>query len=227
MPLTLHGYWRSAAAWRVRIALALKGVAYAQVAQDLRTDAHKDPTFLALNPQGLVPALDIGDAVLTQSLAILEWLEERFPEPPLLPTGLTARAQVRAVAAVIACDIHPLNNLRVLQSLRSYFRADAPQVNDWIARWITSGFTAVEAMIARHGGTFVFGNDPTIADCCLIPQVYSARRFGADPGAFPRICAVDAYCAGLPAFLQAQADSQPDANPGAAGRAGTLPSATR
>jgi maleylpyruvate isomerase len=212
MPMTLHGYWRSGAAWRVRIALALKGVAYVQVTHDLRTGGQKDPGFLTLNPQGLVPALDIGEAVLVQSLAILEWLDERYPEPSLLPTGLTARAQVRAMAAAIACDIHPLNNQRVLQSLRSDFKADADQVDEWIARWIMAGFTAVEAMITRHGGMFAFGDTPTIADCCLIPQVYSARRFGVDLGAFSRIRGVEAQCAGLPAFVQAQADGQPDAD---------------
>jgi maleylpyruvate isomerase len=212
MPLTLHGYWRSGAAWRVRIALALKGVGYAQVTHDLRTGAQKDPGFLTRSPQGLVPALDIGEAVLIQSLAILEWLDERYPEPSLLPTGLTARAQVRAMAAAIACDIHPLNNLRVLQSLRSDFKADANQVNEWIARWVMPGFTALEAMITRHGGTFAFGDTPTIADCCLIPQVYSARRFGVDLGAFSRIRGVDTHCAGLAAFFQAQADGQPDAD---------------
>lgn len=231
MPLTLHGYWRSGAAWRVRIALALKGVAYAQVTHDLRTGAQKDPGFLALNPQGLVPALDIGEAVLIQSLAILEWLDERYPEPSLLPAGLNERAQVRAMAAAIACDIHPLNNLRVLQSLRSDFKADADQVNEWIARWIVAGFTALEAMITRHGGMFAVGDAPTIADCCLIPQVYSARRFGVDLGAFSRIRAVDAHCAGLAAFVQAQADGQPDADqksiiPGPVDLAGTLPLST-
>ena len=210
--LTLHSYWRSSAAWRVRIALNLKGVPHIQATHDLRTGATQSRSYLALNPQGLVPSLDTGTEILTQSLAILEWLDERFPEPNLLPTGLGARAQVRAMAALIACDIHPLNNLRVLNRLRGDWNASEMQIESWIGHWISEGFAALEAMIARHGGAFAHGDALTMADCCLVPQVYSARRFGVDLTAYPRILAVDARCARLSAFQHAEAGHQPDAD---------------
>ena len=145
---TLHGYWRSTASYRVRIALNLKGLSYHQTTHDLRAGAQSKPDYLALAPQGLVPALDIGDAVLTQSGAILEWLEEVCPNPPLLPAGAYSRAIVRAMAGLIACDIHPLNNLRVLNALRGGFAATQEQIDSWIARWIIQGFTVLEIMIS-------------------------------------------------------------------------------
>lgn len=212
MSLTLHTYWRSGAAWRVRIALALKGLAHEQVAHDLRTGEQWQGDYRALNPQGLVPALDIGSAVLTQSLAIIEWLEETFPTPALLPADALGRARVRAMAQVIACDIHPLNNLRVLQSLRGDLAADEVAVSAWIARWIGAGFAALETMLAEHGGTFSFGDAPGLVECCLVPQVYSARRFDVDLTPYPHILDIDARCAELAAFRQAAPDSQPDAD---------------
>lgn len=212
MSLTLHGYWRSGAAWRVRIALALKGLAYEQVPHDLRTGAQGHADYRALNPQGLVPALDIGGAVLMQSLAMIEWLEETFPTPALLPDDALGRARVRAMAQVIACDIHPLNNLRVLQSLRADLDADKAAVAAWIARWIGAGFAALEGLIGQHGGDFAHGDAPGLVECCLVPQVYSARRFGVDLTAYPRIVGIDARCAALPAFRQAAPERQPDAD---------------
>lgn len=212
MRLTLHGYWRSGAAWRVRIGLALKRLDYASVPHDLRLGEQAAPAYRALNPQALVPALDTGAGVLTQSLAILEWLDEVCPEPPLLPRDALPRAQVRGMALTIASDIHPLHNLRVLQALRGDLGADEPQVQAWIARWIGQGLAALEAQVARHGGAFAFGDTPTIADCCLVPQVYSARRFGVDLSAVPRLVAIDARCAELPAFYEAHPDRQDDAS---------------
>ena len=210
--MILHGYWRSGTSYRTRIALNLKGLAYEQAGIDLRTGAQKSDAFLALNPQGLVPALEADGAVLTQSPAILEWLEETQPEPPLLPTSAVARAQVRAMAALVACDIHPLNNLRVLKALREAFDADQDAVDAWAGRWITAGFEALEALIERHGDGWCFGAAPTLADCCLIPQVYSARRFNTPLDAFPRILAIEEKAAGHPAFMAAHPDRQPDAN---------------
>ena len=210
--MILHSYWRSGTSYRTRIALNLKGLAYEQAGIDLRTGAQKSDAFLALNPQGLVPALEADGAVLTQSPAILEWLEETHPEPPLLPTSAVARAQVRAMAALVACDIHPLNNLRVLKALREAFDADQDAVDAWAGRWITAGFEALEALIERHGDGWCFGAAPTLADCCLIPQVYSARRFNTPLDAFPRILAIEEKAAGHPAFMAAHPDRQPDAN---------------
>lgn len=212
MSLTLHGYWRSGAAWRVRIALALKGLAYDAVPHDLRAGEQGHAEYLSLNPQGLVPALDIGGAVLTQSLAVIEWLEESFPTPALLPGDALGRARVRAMAQVIACDIHPLNNLRVLQSLRHDLGADQAAVSAWIARWIGAGFAALEGMIGAQDGDFAYGDTPGLVECCLVPQVGSARRYGVDLTAYPRIVAIDARCAALPAFRQAVPETQPDAD---------------
>lgn len=210
--MILHGYWRSGAAWRTRIALALKGLDYAQQGVDLRTGAQRSPAFVALNPQGMVPALEVDGAVLIQSPAILEWLEEAHPTPALLPPDLLDRARVRAMAAVIGCDIHPLNNLRVGKALRETFNADQAAVDAWAARWITPGFTALEALVAQQGRGWCFGDVPTLADCYLIPQIYSARRFNVPLEAFPRLLAVDAAAAAHPAFAAAHPDRQPDAD---------------
>lgn len=209
--MILHGYWRSTAAYRVRIALASKGVAYEQVTHDLRTGAQGSTDYRAINPQALVPAIETDGDVLTQSPAIIEWLEERYPSPALLPAGLTDRAIVRAMAATIACDIHPINNLRVLQVLRSEFGADEAAVNAWIARWIGDGFAALEVLIEHHGRGFAFGDTPTVADCCLVPQVYSAERFGVDLTPYPRLMAAAEMARALPAFQVAHPDRQPDA----------------
>jgi len=212
MPLTLHGYWRSGAAYRTRIALNLKGLAYEQRGIDLRTGAQRSDDFLRLNPQGMVPALEADGVVLTQSPAILEWLEETHPEPPLLPSGANDRAQVRAMAALIGCDIHPLNNLRVGKALREGFGADQAAVDAWAARWITSGFMALEALVTRHGAGWSFGDRPTLADCYLVPQLYSARRFNVPLEAFPRLLAVEATANAHPAVAAAHPDGQPDAD---------------
>lgn len=211
--MILHGYWRSGTSYRTRIALNLKGLDYEQAGVDLRLGAQKTETFLTLNPQGLVPALETDGAVLTQSPAILEWLEEAYPDPPLLPTDAVARARVRAMAALIACDIHPLNNLRVLKALRETFGADQAATDAWAGRWITAGFAALETMIAQHGDGWCFGKTPTLADCCLVPQIYSARRFNAVLDGFPRISAIEKRAAGHPAFQAAHPDRQPDADP--------------
>ena len=210
--MTLHGYWRSGAAWRTRIALALKGLEYDQRGVDLRTGAQRSDAFVALNPQGMVPALEVDGAVLTQSPAILEWLEETHPLPPLLPADPVARAQVRAMAALIGCDIHPLNNLRVGKALRESFGADQAAVDAWAERWIAPGFAALEALVVRHGAGWCFGDVPTLADCYLIPQIYSARRFNVPLDAFPRLLAVDSAAAAHPAFAAAHPDRQPDAD---------------
>ncbi|HZV85851.1 MAG TPA: maleylacetoacetate isomerase [Brevundimonas sp.] len=210
--MILHGYWRSGAAWRTRIALELKGVTYAQAGVDLRTGAQRSDAFMALNPQGMVPALEVDGAVLTQSPAILEWLEETRPTPPLLPSEPLARAQVRAMAALIGCDIHPLNNLRVGKALRETFSADQAAVDAWAARWIAPGFAALEALTARHGDGWCHGAAPTLADCYLIPQVYSARRFNVPLDPFPTLLSIDRNAAEHPAFAAAHPDRQPDAD---------------
>jgi len=208
--MILHGYWRSGAAYRVRIALALKGVAYAQVNHDLRTGGQADPAYAALNPQRLVPALEVDGLVLTQSVAILEWLDERFPDPPLLPGDADDRAIVRAMVATLATDVHPLHNLRTLKALRQDFGASETQVNAWMARWMTDGFAAIETLIARHGGAFAYGDTPTLADCVTVPALYSAARFGVDTAPYPRLVATGARTAAL--AEAAHPGRQPDAD---------------
>ena len=210
--MMLHGYWRSGAAYRLRIALNLKGLSYGQVTHDLRRADHKTAAYLHLHPQGLVPALETGDGVLIQSPAILEWLDERFPEPTLLPDIPAKRAVVRAMAGTVSCDIHPLNNLRVLTSLREELNADEAQVLAWISRWITCGFEALEQLIGRFGGNFAFGDAPGLADINLIPQVHSAERFKVDLSAFPHILRVIDRARALPAFARAAPEMQPDAD---------------
>lgn len=210
--LTLHGYWRSSAAYRVRIALNLKGLAYRQVTHDLRTGRQRAPDYVAIAPHGLVPALEHDGGVLIESPAILEWLETRFPSPALLPSDPDAAATVRAMAALIGCDIHPLNNLRVLDALRRDFGADQAQVGAWIARWIGDGFAALETLIARHGGAHAFGDSPTLADCYLVPQVYGAERFAVDLAPYPRLLAAVAAARALPAVEAAHPARQPDAD---------------
>jgi maleylacetoacetate isomerase len=210
--MILHGYWRSGTSYRTRIALNLKGVEYRQAALDLRTGAQKSEAYLRLNPQGLVPALETDDGlVLTQSPAILEWLEETRPEPPLLPRDAAGRAQVRAMAAVIGCDIHPLNNLRVLKAVRG-LGADQAGVDAWAGQWIIDGFTALGALVVRYGEGWCFGGTPTLADCYLMPQLYSARRFNVDLAAFPRLLEIEARAEVHPAFIAALPENQPDAD---------------
>lgn len=206
----LHGYWRSSAAYRVRIALALKGVAFDHVTHDLRRGEQRD--LGTLNPQPLVPALETGDGVLTQSPAILEWIEESWPTPALLPATPRERAIVRAMAAIVACDIHPINNLRILNALRTDLSADEATVQRWIARWIADGFVALEVLIARHGRGFAFGDMPTLADCHLVPQVYGAERFAVDLAPYPALMAAAENARALPAFAAAHPAVQPDAD---------------
>lgn len=209
--IVLHGYWRSSAAYRVRIALALKGVAFEQVTRNLVKGEQRDPAYLHLAPHGLVPALEADGTVVIESPAILEWIEARWPTPPLLPGDPDSAAVVRAMSAVIACDIHPINNLRVLNELRSAFGATDDQVKAWVGRWISAGFEALETLIARHGGNYAFGDSVTLADCYLVPQVYNARRFRVDLTPFPHLEAAADAASGLPAFLSAHPDNQPDA----------------
>ena len=211
--MILHNYWRSGTSYRTRIALNLKGVAYEQRAYDLRAGAQNEVGYKALNPQMLVPTLDVDGTLLTQSPAILEWLEERFPEPPLLPKGVNERATVRAMAALIGCDIHPLGNLRVLGQLRTEFGADSAAVKQWAARWIGDGFAALETLIAHHGGRFAYGDTPTLVDCYLVPQLYSAERFSVDVAPYPRLLAAANAARALPEVEAAHPDRQPDADP--------------
>jgi len=217
MTLRLHTYWRSSAAYRVRIVLALKGLDYESVPRHLLRDGgeQRRPDYLALNPQGLVPALEHDGHVLTQSLAICEYLDERFPEPPLLPAGLHERATVRAMALAVACDIHPLNNLRVQQYLRDGLGQDEAAVSGWVQHWISEGFGALETLIGRHSsdGRHCFGGSVTLADACLVPQVYNARRAGLDLAPWPRLAAVATRLESLPEFAAARPEAQPDAPP--------------
>jgi maleylpyruvate isomerase len=211
--MKLYNFFRSGTSHRLRIALNLKGLPVDYVAVDLRTEQHLQPEFKALNPQGLVPALVDGERVMIQSPAIIEWLEERHPNPALLPTGPEQRAHVRALAAIVGCDIHPLNNRRVLEHLRHQLKADEDTINAWCAIWIAAGFDALEALLAADSsrGSFCFGSQPGLADVYLVPQVESARRFKVDMARWPLIAAVDAACMQLPAFQQAAPMQQPDA----------------
>ena len=214
MALTLHSYWRATAPYRVRIGLALKGLAYDYVAVNLLDGSQRADPYAATNPQHLVPALATGDGVLTQSLAILEWLDETHPHPPLLPAEPRERAVVRAMAEIVACDIHPLNNLRVLQALAGLGHPiGGPEQQAWGAKWITDGFAALEPMVARHGRGFAFGEAPTIADCCLIPQIWSSNRFDVDLAPYPALRAVYERAGEHAAFQAAHPERQPDAAP--------------
>ncbi len=211
MTLRLHTFWRSSAAWRVRTALALKGLDWEAASHDLRTGGQSAPDYVALNPQGLVPALEADGAVLTQSLAICEYLEERWPQPPLLPTDLLERARVRAFALAVACDIHPLQNLRVLHMLRAR-GLDQAAVDGWAREVIETGLAACSALIADRTGPFCFGAAVTLADVVLIPQMANARRFGARTD-FSRLEEIEAAALAQPAFAAARPDLQADADP--------------
>ena len=206
----LHSAWRASAPYRVRIALNLKGIAYDYAPVNLLEGEQREAAYQAVNPQRLVPALEVRGHVLIQSLAILEWLEETHPQPPLLPADPFDRATVRAMAGIIACDIHPLNNLRILKALAAMGQDEAAR-NEWVARWIGEGFDALEPLVARHGQGWAFGAEPSIADCCLVPQVYNARRFGVDLGAWPAISSVADGAEAHPAFAAAHPNRQPDA----------------
>jgi len=209
--MKLHGYFRSSAAYRVRIALNLKGLGAEHLPHHLRKGEQCAPAYLAINPQGLVPALenDAG-AVLTQSVAIIEWLDETHPNPPLLPKDILQRAKVRAFALAIACDTHPVQNLKVLARLRELGLAEE-KVQDWAA-WVNrEGLAACETLISAEPGPFCFGDAPTLADLCLVPQLANARRFGVDVSAYPRLLKAEAAAKTLPAFVNAAPENQPDA----------------
>jgi maleylpyruvate isomerase len=213
MMMKLYNFFRSGTSHRLRIALNLKGLAYEYVPVDLRSEQHLGAEYKALNPQGLVPALVDGDRVLIQSPAIIEWLEERYPSPALLPADAEGRARVRALAAIVGCDVHPVNNRRILEALRDDFGADEASVNRWCSKWIGAGFDALEALLAAdpHRRNFCFGHTPTLADVYLVPQIESARRFKVDLTRWPRLLEVDAACNRLEAFQKAAPAAQPDA----------------
>ena len=212
--MKLYDYFRSSAAYRVRIALNLKGVAPERASVHLRRGAQRAEDYLTMNPQGLVPALvtDSGD-VLTQSLAIIEWLEESYPQPPLLPRDAPGRARVRALSLAIACDIHPLNNLRVLNYLTGTLGVTDAQKDGWYRYWCDVGLEALETQLAREASTgpFCHGDTPTMADICLVPQLANARRLDLDLTPYPTLLAIETACAALPAFAAAAPHRQPDA----------------
>jgi maleylpyruvate isomerase len=209
--MKLHGYFRSSASYRVRIALNLKGLSAEHSSYHLRKGDQRAPDYLAINPQGLVPTLQgDGGIVLTQSLAIIEWLDETHPHPPLLPKDPLRRAQVRAFAQVLACDTHPIQNLKILARLRELGLAEE-QVTGWAAWANREGLSACEKLIAGEAGPFCFGDAPTIADLCLVPQLANARRFGVDVAAFPRLLKAEAAARELKAFADAAPERQPDA----------------
>ena len=208
--MKLHGYFRSSASYRVRIALNLKGLTTEHLPHHLRKGEQCAPAFLAINPQGLVPALEAEDAVLTQSLAIIEWLDETHPNPPLLPRDPLRRAKVRAFAMALACDTHPVQNLKVLARLRQLGLPEQ-QVTDWAAWANREGLAACETLIADEAGPFCFGAAPTIADLCLVPQLANARRFGVDLAPYPRLLKAEAAARNIKAFTDAAPDRQPDA----------------
>lgn len=212
--MKLYTYFRSSAAYRVRIALNLKGLAWESVPIHLLRDGGEQlrPEYRAVHPGGMVPALEDEDTVLTQSLAIIEYLDETIPKPPLLPSHPLGRARVRALAQTIACDIHPLNNLRVLRELEKRFGANDDAKKDWYRHWLHEGLQTLEHMLAGNGatGSFSHGQRPGMADCCLVPQVFNARRYQLDMSAYPTIERIDAACAALPAFADAHPERQPD-----------------
>jgi maleylpyruvate isomerase len=215
MERVLYTYFRSSASYRVRIALNLKGLRAQHVPVHLNRNGGEQfaAPFRALNPQALVPVLSEGDLHLTQSLAILEYLEERHPSPPLLPAAIVDRARVRQMALNIACDIHPLNNLRVLKFLTGTLGLSDDAKQRWVQHWITLGLDALEVQIARdrEGGRFCFGDSPTIADCCLVPQLFNAQRFGVDLSRYPTLSAIERSCQQMPAFRAAHPSVQTDA----------------
>ena len=209
--MILYDYFRSSAAYRVRIALNLKAIAAERRFVHLRRGAQREEAYLGVNPQGLVPTLLDGDATLTQSLAIIEYLDETHPSPPLLPSSPVDRAWVRSIAQAIACDIHPIDNLRVLQYLEGHLGADEAKRNDWYAHWIRVGFEAIEKRLAERSGKYAFGEEPGLADICIVPQVANAGRVKLPMDPYPRIRAINAACLAHPAFDAAHPSKQPDA----------------
>jgi len=212
--MKLYTYFRSSAAYRVRIALNLKGITYQSVSVSLLDGQHKAEHYVSANPQGLVPALELDDGrVLSQSVAILEYLEECYPDTPLLPSNPLDKSRVRSVVNHIACDVHPLNNISILHYLRDQLQADKNQINDWYAQWVTRAFSSIEKVVEQGNGQVCFGTEPGMADCLLIPQVYNAVRFEVDLTPFPALRSVYDHCNTLPAFHLAHPDQQAD-NPG-------------
>jgi len=213
--MKLYNYFRSSASYRVRIALNLKGLTYEYVPIHLRRGGGEQyaPSYKALNPQGIIPTLEDNGRVLTQSLAILEYLDECYPEPPLLPRDPVDRATVRGMALAIACEVHPLQNLRVLNYLQNTLHHNEEEVQAWSRHWVSLGLTALEHMVTSvpNRGDFCFGKTPSLADLCLVPQFVNARRFGCDLSTCPTLVQIDATCRMLPAFAQAAPESQPDA----------------
>ena len=209
--MILYDYFRSSAAFRVRIALNVKGLAAERRFVHLRRGEQRAPAYLELNPQGLVPLLVVGDRAVSQSLAIIEYLEERHPLPPLLPAGAEDRAWVRSIALAIACDIHPLNNLRVLQHLKRTLDIEEPRRDEWYRHWVQEGFGPIEAQLSTRNSRYSFGDTPTLADVCLVPQVFNAQRLDVDMAPYPRIRAIHEACMQVQAFSDAQPSRQPDA----------------
>jgi maleylacetoacetate isomerase len=211
--MKLYTFFRSSAAFRVRIALNLKGLSYDSIPKVFAKNEHRAPDYLDLNPQGLIPALETDGAVLSQSLAIIEYLDETYQRPRLLPVDPIARAHVRSMALSIACDIHPLNNLRVLNYLKENLQHDQQTVNAWYAHWIGQGFAGLELQAQEHtaNGQFLFADSVSLADICLVPQVFNARRFAVDLSPFPTLVAISTHLESLPAFAAARPEAQPDA----------------
>ena len=209
--MKLYSWFRSSAAFRVRIALNLKGLAYDQQAVALPRAGHREPAYAALNPQALVPTLEDGKLLLTQSLAIIEYLEEKQPNPALLPRDPAGRARVRSLALLVACEMHPLNNLRSLNYLRKSLGQSEDNVNAWYRHWIADGFQKLEAELARDKGRYAHGDTPTVADCCLVPQVFNAQRYKCELDPYPNVMRVFTECMKLEAFDRAQPSKQPDA----------------
>jgi len=209
---TLYSYWRSSAAYRVRIALNLKGLDYEQKPIDLRTGAQSGVGYKLLNPQGFVPYLIDGDVGLNQSLAIIEYLDETYPDPPLVGTDPITRARARAAAQIVACDIHPINNLRILKYLKAEMGQEQDAIDDWYRHWMAEGFKPLEEIAEASPGPYLFGDTVTLADICLAPQMYNARRLRADTSKFPSLVEADKALMKLPAFLKARPEAQPDAD---------------
>ncbi|MBU3076963.1 maleylacetoacetate isomerase [Sphingomonas sp. XMGL2] len=208
-PLRLHDYWRSSASFRVRIALNLKGVPYQSVPVDLLSGAQRRPAYRGINPQGLVPALEVAGATIGQSLAIIDWLDHAYPQPPLLPADPLERARAMSSALLIACDIHPINNLRVLRWLKDDLRVGEAERLRWVAHWIDAGLAVLESQTG--GGPFLAGDLPGLPDICLVPQLYNARRWDVCLDFYPALLAIEARCLAIPAFAEAHPDRLPDA----------------
>ncbi|KAG0953634.1 hypothetical protein G6F31_013385 [Rhizopus arrhizus] len=210
--MQLHSFFNSSTSYRVRIALALKGLPYEYLPVNLRKQEQRAADYVAKNPSAGVPLLIDGDTQLSQSLAIVDYLDATHPEPRLIPADTLARARVLELSDAISCDIHPVNNMRILRYLQDVLGATDEQKTAWYHHWIREGLTAVEALLARHGhGAYCFGNAPTLADCCLVPQVANAQRFECDLSAMPNVVRIDAACRELPAFADAAPGKQPDA----------------